>query len=127
MTTRFYKCRHCGNVIHKLVDSKIPVVCCGTEMEELTPNTEEASFEKHLPHITRLDDGILKVRVGSDPHPMLLEHHIKFIYVECKNGGMFEKLRGRLKAEATFDICSCEPVAVYEYCNIHGLWKTELK
>ena len=35
MATRFYKCNHCGNVIEKVVDSKVPVVCCGEKMQEL--------------------------------------------------------------------------------------------
>ena len=30
------------------------------------------------------------------------------------------------KAEAVFCTCADKPVAVYEYCNLHGLWKTEL-
>ena len=38
MATKFFKCRHCGNVIHKVVDSKVMVVCCGEVMEELIPN-----------------------------------------------------------------------------------------
>jgi superoxide reductase len=25
-----------------------------------------------------------------------------------------------------FCTCNDKPVAVYEYCNLHGLWKTEL-
>ena len=49
MATKFYKCRRCGNVIEKVVDSKVPVVCCGEKMEELVPNTVDASGEKHLP------------------------------------------------------------------------------
>ena len=48
MATKFYRCRHCGNVIHKVVDSKVPVVCCGEKMQELIPNTVDAGKEKHL-------------------------------------------------------------------------------
>ena len=29
MQTRFYICRHCGNVIEKVHDAGVPVVCCG--------------------------------------------------------------------------------------------------
>ena len=56
MATKFFKCRHCGNVIEKIVDSGVPVVCCGENMEELIPNTVEASGEKHIPVVTRIDD-----------------------------------------------------------------------
>jgi superoxide reductase len=55
---------------------------------------------------------------------MTPEHHIAFIYVETKHGGMRFDLIDR--PEAIFCACTDTPVAVYEYCNIHGLWKTDL-
>ena len=124
MATRFYKCNHCGNVIEKVVDSKVPVVCCGENMVELIPNTVDASTEKHVPVVTRLDGCKIKVEVGSVAHPMLPEHHIAFIYVETENGGIRVNLKD--KPEAVICTCSDKPIAVYEYCNLHGLWKTEL-
>lgn len=124
MATRFYRCRHCGNVIVKLVDSTIPVVCCGEKMEELIPNTVDASNEKHVPVVTRLNDCKIKVEVGSVAHPMLPEHHIVFIYVETENGGIHVNLKD--KPETVICTCTDKPIAVYEYCNIHGLWKTTL-
>ncbi len=124
MAVKFFKCNHCGNVIMKVVDSGIPVECCGEEMLELVANTEDASVEKHLPVITKLDSCKIKVEVGSVPHPMLPEHHIKFIYVECEDGG----IRVDLKEKPEIITCTCkgEPIAVYAYCNLHNLWKSEL-
>ena len=113
MATRFYKCNHCGNVIEKVVDSKVPVVCCGEKMEELIPNTVDASNEKHVPVVTRLDDCRIKVEVGSVAHPMTPEHHIAFIYVETENGGIRVNLKD--KPEAVVCVCTDNPVAVYEY------------
>ena len=124
MATRFYKCNHCGNVIEKVIDSKVPVVCCGEKMQELIPNTVDASNEKHVPVVTRLDDCRIKGEVGSVAHPMTPEHHISFIYVETENGGIRVNLKD--KPEAVICVCHDKPVAVYEYCNLHGLWKTEL-
>lgn len=124
MAVKFYRCRHCGNVIQKVVDSRVPVVCCGEKMEELVPGTVEASVEKHLPVVTWLDENTLKVEVGSVAHPMLEEHHISFIYVETENGGIRVDLKD--KPEAVVRIGDDKPLAVYEYCNLHGLWKTEL-
>ncbi|MBQ1973075.1 MAG: desulfoferrodoxin [Paraprevotella sp.] len=124
MKAKFYKCRHCGNVIMKLVDSNVPVVCCGEQMECLRPNTIDASVEKHVPIVTRLDDCRIKIDVGSNPHPMLPEHHIAFIYVETESGGIRVDLDD--KPEAIVCVCSSKPIAVYEYCNLHGLWKTDL-
>ena len=124
MATKFYKCPHCGNVIMKVVDSKVPVVCCGQKMEELFPGIVDASLEKHVPVVTWIDDKTIKVEVGSVHHPMLPEHHIAFIYVETKNGGIRVDLTD--KPEAIIYLGDEKPVAVYEYCNLHGLWKTQL-
>lgn len=126
MAIKFYKCAVCGNVAVKVVDSRVPLVCCGQKMEELVPNTVDASGEKHVPVVTRIDDCRIKVEVGSVPHPMTPEHHIAFIYVETENGGMRVDLPHEGVAEAVFCTCADKPVAVYEYCNLHGLWKTEL-
>ena len=109
MATKFFKCRHCGNVVEKVVDSGIPVVCCG---------------EKHIPVVTHIGENTIKVEVGSVPHPLLPEHHISFIYVETEDGGIRVNLKD--KPEAIICTCTSKPIAVYEYCNLHGLWKTEL-
>ena len=124
MATKFYKCRHCGNVVIKVVDSRVPVVCCGEKMEELIPNTVDASNEKHVPKVTFMDGCTMKVEVGSVPHPMTPEHHICFIYVETENGGIRVDLKD--KPEAVIALGDEKPVAVYEYCNLHGLWKTNI-
>lgn len=124
MATKFYRCAHCGNVIQKVVDSKVPVVCCGEKMQELIPGTVDASIEKHVPEVAWIDDVTIKVQVGSVLHPMLPEHHIAFIYVETESGGIRVDLKD--EPEAVIFIGSEKPVAVYEYCNLHGLWKTEL-
>lgn len=124
MAVKFYKCAHCGNVVEKLVDSGVPLVCCGKPMTQLEANTVDASVEKHVPHVTRPADGILRVEVGSVHHPMTPEHHISFIYVETESGG----IRVDLTDEPVATICTAgaKPIAVYEYCNLHGLWKVEL-
>ena len=124
MTTKFYKCEMCGNVVVKLVDSKVPLVCCGQKMQELVPNTVDASGEKHVPVVTRLDGNMIKVEVGSVAHPMTEEHHIAFIYVETEDGGIKVDLKD--KPEAVIALGTSKAIAVYEYCNLHGLWKTEL-
>ena len=126
MAVKFFKCEHCGNVIQKVVDSKVPVVCCGEKMKELMVNTVDASVEKHLPVVTRVDDCHIKVEIGSVAHPMTEDHHIAFIYVETEKGGLRIDLPHDGKPEAVFCTCGDKPIAVYEYCNLHGVWKTEL-
>lgn len=93
-------------------------------MQELIPNTVDASGEKHVPVVTQLDENTIKVEVGSVAHPMLEEHHIAFIYVETERGGIRVNLTD--KPEAVVYLGDERPIAVYEYCNLHGLWKTEL-
>ena len=124
MATKFYKCARCGNVIVKMVDSGVPVVCCGEQMKELMANTVEASVEKHLPHVTQCADGMLKIEIGSEHHPMSKEHNILFIYVETAKGGIFVNLKNEPVAEVC--VGNDKPVAVYGYCNLHGLWKKDL-
>ncbi|MBO7230168.1 MAG: desulfoferrodoxin [Bacteroidaceae bacterium] len=124
MATKFYKCAHCGNVIVKMVDSGVPVVCCGEKMQELVANTVDAATEKHLPCVTRCGEGLLKIEIGSEHHPMTKEHRIVLIYVETENGGIHVNLKNEPLAEVC--VCKEKPVAVYEYCNLHGLWKKDL-
>ena len=119
--TKFFKCETCGNVAVKFVDSKVPLVCCGKPMTELVPNTVDAAHEKHVPVVTRLDDCRIKVEVGSVHHPMTPEHYIAFIYVETDHGGIRVDLKDT--PEAVIHIGKEHIRAVYEYCNLHGLWK----
>ena len=127
MATKFFLCTTCGNVVVKAIDSGVDIVCCGQKMKELVPGTTDASMEKHLPVVERIDDCTLRVKVGSMPHPMHKEHHIVFIYLETEHGGQIQYLDPEGQAEAVFCGCKDKPVAVYEFCNIHGLWKTEIQ
>ncbi len=124
--SKFYICRTCGNIIGMVEASGVIPECCGTEMENLVPNTVEASREKHLPVVT-LEGDNLKVCVGSAVHPMTAEHHISWIYLETETGGQRRALAVGGAPEAVFALAGARPVAVYAYCNLHGLWKTEIK
>ena len=126
MATKFFLCTTCGNVVVKVVNSGVNVVCCGKEMVELMPGTSDGAMEKHVPVIERVDERNIKVKVGSQAHPMALEHHIVFIYLETEHGGQIRYLDPDGPAEATFCICKDKPVAVYAYCNIHGLWMNKI-
>lgn len=126
MAVKFYKCPHCGNVIVKFVDSGVVPVCCGAPMQELNPRAQDGAAEKHVPQVTKVDDCTIKVEVGSVPHPMTPEHHISFIYAETQNGGQLVQLDPAAPAVAEFCTCKSPVVAVYEYCNLHGLWVKEL-
>ena len=122
---KFYVCKTCGNLVGKL-EGSVPMICCGKQMEELVPNTVEASGEKHLPVYT-YKDNLLEVSVGSVLHPMVDEHNISFIYVETKKGGQRKSLVVNKEPKASFVFVDDEPVNVFAYCNLHGLWKSEIK
>lgn len=122
----FFRCNTCGNVIVKLIDSGVQVECCGDYTEELVPRTADAGVEKHLPVVVCVNDSTVEVTVGSTAHPMLPEHYIQFIYVETERGGQIAYLKPGDKPTAIFHVTE-KVVAVYEYCNIHGLWKVDVK
>ncbi|MFA5446665.1 MAG: desulfoferrodoxin family protein [Sphaerochaeta sp.] len=121
----FFICRHCGNVAVKVVDKGPKLVCCGDEMQALKANTQDASQEKHVPAV-KVDGNRLEVNIGSVDHPMTEEHHIAFIFVQTDKGGMKKDLPIDGKPFASFCLDDEKAVAVYEYCNLHGLWKLEL-
>lgn len=95
-------------------------------LELLEPNTVDASKEKHVPAVT-VDGAKITVTVGSVEHPMTEAHYIQFICLETSAGFCVRKLTPEDKPEAFFCLDKTQtPVAVYAYCNLHGLWKTEL-
>lgn len=123
---KFYVCEHCGNVIEKHVDSKVPVMCCGSKMTELVANTVEASVEKHIP-VVNVNGNKVSVSVGSVNHPMTAEHLIQCIYLETNLGGAVKYLAPEAAPEVEFALAEGEKaVSVYAYCNLHGLWKADI-
>ena len=122
---KFAICRHCGNIIEMVHDAKVPVFCCGQKMEVLVPNTVEASGEKHVP-VARVEGSKVIVNVGSVDHPMVPEHFIEWVYVQTENGGLRKALKPGDAPNVTFCLGDDKAVAVYAYCNLHGLWKTDL-
>ena len=122
---KFFMCKRCGNLVGLINDKSVPMVCCGEKMTEIVPNTEEASVEKHLPVVT-VAGGSLNVQVGSVPHPMESEHHITFVYVETDRGGQRKDLKTGEEPKLTFSFSDDKPLSVYAYCNLHGLWKTDI-
>ena len=90
---------------------------------ELIANTVDAAQEKHVPVITISGDEV-KVAVGSVEHPSLPAHYIEFIVLVTETGMQMKWLKPGDKPEAIFKITD-KPIAVYEFCNLHGLWKAE--
>ena len=123
--SKFYICGHCGNIIGMVHVSGVPVVCCGQKMTRLEPGTVEASHEKHIP-VVKVEDGAVKVGIGSVPHPMIDEHYIQWVYLQTDRGGQRKCLSPGDAPEVSFALADEKPLAVYAYCNLHGLWVAEL-
>jgi superoxide reductase len=123
MAERFqvYECLKCGNIVEVVKGGKGELVCCGEPMKLLEENTVDASKEKHVPVIEKVDGGI-KVKVGSEAHPMLEEHHIEWIEVIDADVTHVAFLKPGDQPEATFAVDKTDVIA-REHCNLHGLWK----
>ena len=129
MEFKLYRCAHCGNIVFKVVDKGVPIMCCGEKMQELIPNTTDAATEKHVPMVEKVSHGggsRVTVKVGSAPHPMTEEHSIQWVYLETTSGGQRKCLKPGDDPKVTFALCpGDQAVAAYAYCNLHGLWKAE--
>lgn len=121
-----YKCGICGNFVEVVLSGVGELVCCNQPMSLLTPNTTEASQEKHVPFFIKKDEE-LEIRIGSEPHPMTEEHYIQFIevisddqrYVKRKYLYPHEEPLFALRG---YDIGS---LSARENCNLHGLWEAK--
>ncbi|HZK19223.1 MAG TPA: desulfoferrodoxin family protein [Treponemataceae bacterium] len=121
----FYLCEKCGNLIVMINDAGINPFCCGIKMKKLVPSEVDAATEKHVPFVTVQGDTV-SVQVGEVAHPMTEAHLIKWIYVQTEKGSQLKKLTAEDEPNAVFELKDDKAIAVYEYCNLHGLWKKSL-
>ena len=125
-STRFFVCSICGNIVGRIEDKGPKIICCGKKMNNLLANTEEASVEKHVP-VVDIHNNKVKVQVGSALHPMTQEHHISWIYLLTTEGGQRKTLKIDSDPIVEFALTENDKLLeLYDYCNIHGLWKLEL-
>ena len=111
---KFYRCAKCGNIVCPVAETAAELVCCGETMQELIPEATDGDREKQ---------GVIWVRVGTREHPMTEAHHIDWIAVETKAGCQLKYLKPCCYPEAQFSLLpNDEPLRIYAYCNLHGLW-----
>ena len=123
---KFYVCNHCGNIVHFVKNKGVPVVCCGEKMSELIPGTSDGAAEKHVPAV-KVDGNKVTVTVGSVAHPTQDVHYIEWVILETEKGYQKVELKPDQPPVAEFVVAEGDkPVAAYEYCNLHGLWKAEI-
>ncbi len=122
---RFYICEKCGNIVGLVHDGGVPMMCCGQKMKKLEAGVVEASHEKQIPDVS-VEGNVVRVSVGSVTHPMSEEHHIAWIYLQTNRGGQRKCLDVTGAPEVVFALADETPVAVYAYCNLHGLWMADI-
>ena len=109
MDSRFYSCRKCGVIVGLVEGSLAGVTCDGEPLEMMRANSVDASREKHVPVVN------------------VAESIVCWIYLQTQKGGQRRALTIDDKPEAKFALVDGDkPVAVFAYCNLHGLWVTEL-
>ncbi len=113
----------CQHVVEAIFGETHSLTCDGQPMKELIAGSVDAAKEKHVPEVTR-EGNHITVQVGSVVHPMEEKHFITFIAVQQGNRTYRVDLKPGEAPRAEFDI-EDGPATVYEYCNLHGLWKAE--
>ena len=120
---KLLKCKNCDKLFVLLREGNKEVDC---NLEEIRANSKDAAVEKHVPSVTVKADRV-EVVVGEVVHPMLEEHFITDIILETNLSTHIRHLKPGQEPKAVFLLVEGEtPVAVYEYCNLHGLWVKEL-
>ena len=123
--TKFFICEKCGNLVEKIEDSGVPMMCCGQKMTPIEAGTVEASREKHIP-VATVEGNTVRVVVGSVEHPMAIEHSILWVELKTDKGVQRKTLAVGEPPVAVFALADEKPIEVYAYCNLHGLWKSEI-
>jgi superoxide reductase len=123
MEMKFYRCKHCGQIIAIVKKTGARIVCCGEEMEEIIPGSVDASLEKHVP-VYEVKGNEVIVKIGSVDHPMIPEHYIEWVAIQTNNGNQRKTLKPNEAPVVKFALGEGDKVeAVYAYCNLHGLWR----
>ena len=120
---KVYKCSKCGNVIELIDDKSSNLKCCDNDMVLLKENTTDGAKEKHVP-VVEIDEDRIYVKVGDTIHPMDENHYIMWIAADYGDSVIRFNLNPGEVPEAYFDYM--EGMKVYAYCNLHGLWMTEV-
>jgi len=119
-----YNCKKCGNIVEVVHTGFGELVCCNEPMELMTENTVDASKEKHVP-VVEVQDGRVKITVGSVAHPMEEKHYIEWIELIDGAKSCKQFLKPSDNPSAEFE-SSGENVKGRAYCNLHGLWSTKI-
>ncbi len=115
---KVYQCEKCGKTLVSKTELREL-----TGWKELVAGSTDAAQEKHVPVVMKKCKTV-KVDVGSVMHPMTEEHLIEWVALETEQGYQIKYLSAGAAPVCTFTVADGDKaVAVYAYCNLHGLWK----
>ena len=118
-----YKCEECGNIVEVVTAGGETLFCCGKPMKLFTENTVDASKEKHVPVIEKINGGY-KVSVGAVHHPMEEKHYIEWIEI-IAGGKVYRQFLNPGDIPEAIFMTDAKEITAREYCNLHGLWKAQ--
>ena len=154
--TVFYRCEKCGNMVTVVNNGGGTLTCCGQAMTKLEANSTNAAPEKHVPVISKENGKIqVTVGSVLHPMTaehfiewiaLVTDEKVDIVYLKP---GMEPKAEFLYNAEQEEEIytgvddeivpnCEGQPcnfvyedavakkTTAYAYCNLHGLWKSEL-
>ena len=154
--TLFYCCEKCGNIVVLIKLGSGTFACCGQEMTKLKANSTDAAKEKHVPVLENEGEKIIVtvgsvvhpmtaehfiewiVLVTYNKIEIVhlkpgMEPKAEFAYYPGEDKIIFTGKNDEIVPNCEGTPCNfvyngkpAEKVAVYAYCNLHGLWKTEL-
>ena len=114
---KVYQCEQCKKTVVSDTELKLE------GFVELIADSVDAAKEKHVPIVTKKCKQV-KVDVGSVAHPMTEEHLIEWVAIETEQGYQVKYLSAGGSPVCSFSLADGDKlVAVYAYCNLHGLWK----
>lgn len=116
-------CEKCGQIVLRVKNTKVPIICCGQPMTKIEAGTVDAALEKHVPVVSQ-EGNVVSVKVGEVEHPSLEEHYIEWILISTENGIQKKALKPGDTPVAKFVLLDDDKlIETYAYCNLHGLWK----
>lgn len=117
---KVYQCEKCKKTILTKEELKLE------GWVELVAGSTDAALEKHVPVVTKKCKTV-KVDVGSVAHPMTEEHLIEWVALETEKGYQVKYLSANEEPVCAFSLSDGDKaVAVYAFCNLHGLWTTNI-
>ena len=95
---------------------------------ELHPIKSEGKFTQPPSgqYLIKFRKKCVEVNVGSVDHPMEEVHWIEWVQLVTDKGSYRKWLNPGQAPNVQFLLGQEKPLAVYAYCNLHGLWKNEL-